>query len=1500
MPEPIEYESRLRKALQAMQTMRARIDEMERARTEPVAVIGLGCRFPGAPDPDAFWRLLRDGVDTVTDVPASRWSSDEYYDPDPDAPGKMYTRSGAFLSGVDRFDPYFFGISPREAASMDPQQRLVLEVAWEALEHAGQSADSLAGSDTGVFLGICTNDYSSLFADHTRIDTYMSTGNALSVVAGRVCYLLGFQGPALMVDTACSSSLVAVHLAVQSLRSRECSLALAGGVNLILSPVPTIALCRLKAMAPDGRCKPFDASANGFVRGEGCGIVALKRISDALAADDHILAVIRGTAINQDGRSGGLTAPSGPAQEAVIRKALANGVVDPGQVGYVEAHGTGTPLGDPVEVRALASVLAQGRPAERPFFIGSVKGNIGHLEAAAGVAGLIKAVLTLWYGEIPRSLHFRQPNPHIAWHEIPAVVSADRTPWPRHGHPRFAGVSSFGFSGTNAHVVLQEPPPGRATSSAHDRHLLCLSAKSDAALKILASRFADHLTEHPEQPLNSVCYTAGAGRSHFAQRLAVTARTHEEARAALASFASGAEPPCLYAHVTHSELTKVAFLFTGQGSQRAGMGRELFDSEPAFRDALFRCDEILRPHLDRPLLSVIYPSGGSSVIDQTVYAQPALFAVEYALAELWRAYGIRPAAVLGHSVGEYVAACIAGVFDLEDALALIASRGRLMQALPQVGGMAAVMAPESQIAPRIAPFGGRLSIAAVNGPKSVVISGERTALQCALAALERDGIRAVPLNVSHAFHSPLMEPILDQFEAVASRIRCRQPQLPLISNLTGVRANESEVVLPAYWRRHIREAVRFSAGMDTLYREGIRLFLEAGPAPTLISMARQWLTDPDCVWLPTLYPGRDDWSQLLESLSHLYVNGARLDWSPAAAPKVPLPTSPFMRQRFWAVEEIEQTPPAPADAYEVRWQPKPLAQLEAKSDGACAIFVSKPLSDLGTLHIQITPGDTYSHTGDCFFTIRPDVPGDFARLLDEVGSAVRHVVYCWPAIVPALLLSHAVARSAGKPRLSFVTQSCQPVLPECPVEPGASPLWGFGRVLSLEHPELFGSLVDLGAGDDLSVALRNIQHPDGEDQVAWRGGHRFVPRLVKTAVAGAGTELAIAPNATYLITGGTGALGLLVARWMIGHGARRIVLVSRSATRSDSIRELERLGASIEIAQADVCDRSRMAEIFAGLRDPLRGIVHAAGVTTGLPLLGLDPESLAEVMRSKVDGVRVLHELSAGAALDFFVCFSSISSVWGSAGLAHYAAANQFLDSFAHYRRGLGLPALSINWGPIAAPGMAPDRVRVGLDRIGIRALSPEKMLEGLGRLLQSGRTQAVVADVDWSRFKPVYEARRPRPLFELLSVPPPPLPACSNRAAVLGRLEAAPEQDRPQLLVAHLQQSIAALLRFDSPERVDPQQGFFEIGVDSLTAVELKNRLESEFDCLLPPTIAFDYPNCVALAGYLAQELAPAAMSVAAAEGLLIQPGTRWDNALNGVDRLSEDDAIRAIMKLQ
>ena len=901
--------SPLKRALRAIDDLQARLDAAEHFRHEPLAIIGLGCRLPGgADDPDRFWSLLRDGVDAITEVPPDRWKIEEVFDPDPDAPGKTYTRWGGFLRSVDGFDPQFFGIAPREAVDMDPQQRILLEVAWEALENAGQAPDLLTETKTGVYVGVCSNDYarfSPWSGETSRVTPYSASGIAHSVVSGRLSYILGLRGPAISVDTACSSSLVALHLACQGLRMRDCRMAIAGGVHLMLAPDNTIAFCRTKMMSPTGRCRTFAAAADGFVLGEGCGVVVLKRLSDAVADGDRVLAVIRGIAANQDGASGGLTVPNGPSQEAVIRAALEDAGLSPKDVVYVEAHGTGTTLGDPIEVRALNAALAKGRAATAPLIIGSVKTNFGHLEAAAGVTSVIKVVLSLQHGEIPPHLHAETLSPLLPWEDMPIEVPGTRRGWPE-GRRRIAGVSGFGFSGTNVHVVIEEAPPEipqASVSAERPLHLMTLSARTPAALRTLAGAYADRIAVGTDA-LPDIASSANRGRAHGVQRRAIVTASREELVSSLRSVEKGREDDRVFCgEMGSTDQPRIAFLFTGQGAQYSGMGRRLYDTQPTFRRALEECAAILRGHLDRPLLDLLHDPQCAPLLGQTAYTQPALFSLEYALAELWRSWGVRPNAVLGHSLGEFVAARVAGVFGLEDALKLVTARGRLMQSLEEPGTMATVSAEEGRVAEAVSRQGGRVAVAGINAPGSVVISGAVPDVESVCGEFSASGVKCKTLFVSHAFHSPLMDPILGEFGRIARQVSFASPGIPLVSNVTGESFRAGEVPDAEYWVRHVRRPVRFAASIEGLYRKGYRLFLEIGPRPTLSFLGQQTVGDGPAAWLPSMREGQDEWQTILATLASLYVGGTRIDWGGFdrgyVRKRISLPTYPFERSRYW-------------------------------------------------------------------------------------------------------------------------------------------------------------------------------------------------------------------------------------------------------------------------------------------------------------------------------------------------------------------------------------------------------------------------------------------------------------------------------------------------------------------------------------------------------------------------------------------------------------------------
>jgi len=901
------------------------------ATREPIAIIGIGCRLPGgANSAQAFWRLLREGRSAISEVPPERWDLATHFDGDPQTPLHQHVRHGGFVDGIDQFDAAFFGISPREAVCMDPQQRLLMEVAWQAIESAGQPLEAIRGSRTAVFMGISSSDYSSLLwasPESYRIpdnEPFVLPGNTGCIAANRLSYFFDLKGPSFTVDTACSSSLVAVHLACESLWRGESTAALVGGVQALIHPGIQSSFCKAGLLAPDGRCKSFDAAANGYVRSEGAGAVLLKPLSAAQAAGDPIVALIHGTAVNSDGRSNGMVAPNLRAQVACVRAAFERAGIDPAATQYVEAHGTGTRQGDPIELRALGTVLGEGRSEEQPCRVGSVKTNLGHSETAAGITGLIKAALCIQHRQLPPSLNYRTPNPAIDFAGLKLQVQTELEPFPRADEPAVVGVSSFGFGGTNAHVVLAEapkPPPPPRYGQRMPQQLLCVSARTEEALRQQAAQLAELLRSKPNLALADLCATANERRSHFVRRLvclgADRAALLNQLEACAQGGSTAAEAAGAVAGQSSRRPGKVAFLFTGQGSQALGMARGLHEQHPVFREAFERATAMLDPLLDQPLASVLFPAEGAeeqaaTLLNQTGFTQPALFVVGYALAQLWSSWGLKPDLLMGHSVGEIVAAHLAGVFSLEDAVKLVAARGRLMQALPKGGGMAALIAPAQQVQELIEAAAG-LAIAAYNGPTNTVVSGPQKALDALIKVAQSAGIACHPLAVSHAFHSPAMAPMLQDFEQVLRQIRFSPPSRPLVSNVSGELAGP-EIAQSDYWCDHVLSPVRFAQGMATLAAQGAVTFVELGAKPTLIGMGRQCIDNSALAWWPSLRPGLDDWQVILRSLAELHRSGYSVDWQGFHRPfphrQVALPGYPFQRQRYWWSRPGEGEAPA--------------------------------------------------------------------------------------------------------------------------------------------------------------------------------------------------------------------------------------------------------------------------------------------------------------------------------------------------------------------------------------------------------------------------------------------------------------------------------------------------------------------------------------------------------------------------------------------------------------
>ncbi|MEV6646537.1 type I polyketide synthase [Amycolatopsis sp. NPDC051371] len=1418
----------LRKVTADLHETRERLREAESATSEPIAIVAMACRFPGGVEtPEDLWRVLEAGTDTLTDFPDDRgWDLDAVYHPDPEHPGTSYVDQGGFVRDAGAFDAAFFGISPREALAMDPQQRLLLETSWEAVERAGIDPASLRGEAVGVFAGTNGQDYPGLLSLAPGVgDGYESTGNAASVLSGRISYVLGLEGPAVTVDTACSSSLVALHWAAHALREGECGLALAGGVTVMTTPGAFIGFSRQQGLAADGRCKAFADGADGTGWGEGAGVVLLERLSDARRNGHPVLALVAGSAINSDGASNGLTAPNGPSQQRVIRAALADAGLSPSDVDAVEAHGTGTSLGDPIEAQALLSTYGEHRPAGRPLWLGSIKSNLGHTQAAAGVAGIIKMTLALRNGVLPKTLHVDQPTSRVDWSAGDVRVLTEPVPWPEDGRVRHAGVSAFGVSGTNAHVLLAAPPAEEAAPQGETTPSVVpwvLSGRSEAALRAQAARLA--AVDGDPAGIGLALATTRSAFEHRAVLVGDAAELADGVRA----LAKGDDVPGLVRGAVAEGLT--AFLFTGQGAQRGGMGRELHERFPAYANAFDEiCAEFDR-HLDRPLKTVIW---SGDTLDETAYTQPALFAVEVALFRLLESWGVTPDHLAGHSIGELAAAHVAGVFSLAAAAELVAARGRLMQALPSGGAMVAVQASEDEVTPLLT---GAVSLAAVNGPDSVVVSGDETAA----GEIERHftalGRRTRRLTVSHAFHSPLMDPMLAEFTQVAARITYARPRLPIVSTVTGAPVTD-ELATPDYWVRQVREPVRFATAVAALADLGTTRFLELGPHGVLAAMTEECL--PGATVASLLRKDRDEVRTALTAVATVYVRGARANWGELfpGARACELPTYAFQRETYWP-ELPRPVGGATRDSLlKLDWVPVPAGQPvpaawallgSGNRELGAALF-----AELGALacHPDL---DSVAEAGAL-----PDVLVAPFRCVTP-GEAARRAL----RLVQSWL---ADERFDGR---TLVVLTRNAAVADGVADLAQAPVWGLVRSAAAENPGRFvlADVDDLAAARLLPAALAT-----GEPEFLLRDGEIRAARLAKLTSSEAGPSASFGPDGTVLVTGGTGALGALVARHLATrYGVRHLLLASRRGPDADGatelIADLTELGAEPVVAACDAADRTALGALLADIPAdrPLTGVVHVAGVLDDGVVSALTPERLDAVLRPKIDAVTNLHELTAEADLTAFVVFSSISGTLGPAGQANYAAANVWLDALARHRRDHGLPALSLGWGlweqAGGMTGTLADRDRRRLGATGMIPLSTGEGLRLFDAACRAGEPAVLPIRFD---FAVLGAAPALPPVFAGL-VPPRPV--------------AEPAADRPADVLDVVRTAVALVLGYTNAAAVEPDQAFKDLGFDSLTAVELRNRLAATTGQRLPATLIYDYATPRALAAHLTGDTGTAA----------------------------------------
>ncbi|SDO97764.1 Acyl transferase domain-containing protein [Rhodoferax sp. OV413] len=1503
-----------------------------------VAIVGMAGRYPGAPNVGAFWRNIHAGIESVSffsdeELRARGVSPEALADPD-------YVKAGVLLDGMDRFDAGFFGYSAREAEYLDPQQRFFLEVAVEALEHAGYYGERQSRR-IGIYGGASTNQYAwrNLLpagvlggkGEEASLQTLLN-GNEKDALCTRVAYELDLQGPAVTVQTACSTSLVAVHMACQALLNHEADMALAGGVSLNLGQGLGYRYQAGSIASPDGHCRAFDARAAGTISGSGVGIVVLKRLADALADGDTIYALIKGSAINNDGSAKvGYTAPSVEGQAQVILAAQTIADVAPDSISYVEAHGTGTPMGDPIEIAALTQAFrdGDGESTVRSGWcaVGSVKTNIGHLDAAAGVTGLIKAVLALHHKTLPPSLHYEQPNPQIDFAASPFYVNTEVKDWAAGRTPRRAGVSSFGMGGTNAHVVLEEAPALVPSGAGRDWQVLPVSARSAEAAQTAQAQLARHLSEHDAQPLSAVAYTLQTGRRHFAHRRVVLASTLGEAAHQLAS------PDAAHAWSGQGpgEAPEVAFLFPGQGAQHAHMGQMLYESEPVFREMIDHCCELLQPTLGLDLRQYLFPTEAeettaSEQLAQTAITQPALFVVEYATARLWLHWGLRPALMLGHSVGEYVAACIAGVFDLRDALDLIAARGRLMQALPR-GAMLAVELPEAELQPWLSAH---RSLAAVNAERMCVLSGTPEAIDAAERELMARGTETRRLQVSHAFHSAMVDPALPAFEALVTAVTKRTPAIPFISNVTGRTITDEEATSADYWVRHLRGTVRFAEGLGVLLATPGRLLLEVGPGEVLTALVRRHANASLATAILTSQPRPPQWrqgdAQCARALAQLWVAGAPVDWQAyhachtghggTARRHVPLPTYPFESRSYW----IEPGQPAfggsakaePARRELADWFQAPiwrrapaLARMAQAADGMESGF-SLVFGDAGGLRdalvqslalpsrsvVVVESAAAFEAVDAHHYRVRTDAREDLARVLREAGAELgplRQVFHLWSleeqdphgplalvlarglhsllALVQALY-AEGMANQAESLRLTVVASQLEDVTGLESLNPGKALLHGPCKVLPHEFPNIACQLIDvvLPTGDGATSArlaeqvLAESQVADPAELVAYRGPHRWLQAFEPVSGAAAQSVQRLKQRGVYLITGGLGGIGLALAGRLAHKWQARLVLVGRSEVparhlwgeiiadpstvpalreRLQKLTQLAQAGAELLVLQADVADAPRMREVvrqavekFGGLH----GVVHAAGLPGGGVMAQRERTAVEAVCAPKVQGTRALMAALEGQAPDFVLLCSSTAAALGAFGDADYCAANCYLDATARLAlREQCFPVWSVNWDTWREVGMAAHRAHpegmgistemgaLAFEHLLAGTVLPQLFVSPLGLSEKRARLNSLDFDVETvPTAAPVAGGRHDRPALATPFVPP----------------EDGLEADIAQLWTEALGFSVIGV-----------NDSLFELGGDSLTAIQLLGRVRKQFGVTLHPAALFNEPTVAALA---------------------------------------------------
>jgi acyl transferase domain-containing protein/acyl carrier protein len=1511
-----------------------------------IAIIGISGRFPKSKTIESFWENLINGVELTSVFPDS-------VPKDIDSGKRNPTiKAGAVLEDIELFDAVFFGFNPREAETIDPQHRLFLECAWEALENAGYNSE-IEERLIGVYAGVGMGTY-LLYNLMPNRDLMESRGFLQTLVGvdkdylpTRVSYKLNLKGPSVSVGTACSSSLVAVHLACQSLLSGECDMALAAGVSVKV-PQNELTLSPEEIVSSDGHCKAFDAKANGTIGGNGIGVVVLKRLEDAIADRDRIYAVIKGSAINNDGAlKVSYTAPSEEGQTRVIRAAQIMAEVEPETITYLETHGTGTPLGDPIEIAAMTQAFRVSTDKKGYCAIGSVKTNVGHLDAAAGIAGFIKTVLALDCKLLPPTLNFETPNPQIDFENSPFYVNTELSEWKANGTPRRAGVSSFGFGGTNVHVILEEAPALAASSPSRSWQLLLLSAKTSSALETATVNLVDRLKQHPDLNLADVAYTLQVGRRAFEHRRMVVAQDVEDALNALESV----NRQRVFTQFQETSDSPVAFMFPGQGAQYANMARELYQSEAIFREECDRCFALLQPHLGIDLRQVLYPTQeeleqATQQLKQTAIAQPALFVIEYALAKLWMSWGVYPQSMIGHSIGEYVAACLAGVFSLEDALALVAIRGQLMQQMPS-GAMLSVNLSADAVQPLL---GEKLSLAASNAPSLSVVSGSVEAVEQLERQLAQKGINSRRLHTSHAFHSQMMAPIVGTFTEYLKTVRLNPPKIPFISNVTGTWITVTEATDPNYWARHLRQSVRFAQGIAQLMQDSHLIFLEVGPGRTLSTLTQQQASGR--IVLSSLPHPKDEQSDvafLLNTLGRLWLAGVQVDWSGFYAgeerDRIPLPTYPFERQRYWIDPPEESASNRQvtlerksdiADWFYIPSWKRSIAsatQSNGRQVQSChlvfldecglGIQLAKRLEQQGHDVITVKEGSEFTKTREGVYTLNPQQPNDYDALLNELLAQQKipqTIVHLWtvtpsdlryPSGTPkanAAALRYRtnsglesvdtaqekgfysllyLAQALGKQnpthefQIAVVSNNMQAVTGEELLCPEKATLLGPVKVMTQEYPNISCRSIDVvlprpGSWQEeklIDQLKKEIAAPTSDLIVAYRGSNRWVQTFEPIRLDEALEETpCLKEGGVYLITGGLGGIGLVLAEHLAKSVRAKLLLTGRSAlpNRDDwskwlathdeqdstsrkirKVLELEQLGAEVLVVSADVSNLEQMQAAIAQAESQfgqVNGVIHAAGILGEKLFCTIeqtDKIDSQQQFKAKVYGLLILEKILHEKKLDFFLLMSSLSSVLGGLGVAAYSAANLFMDAFTHqHNQTHSFSWLSVNWDiwKVEEENKQEQSTSFGatLDKL---AITPKDGLKAFQRIFSCGQLNQVVVSTGDLQLR-INQSIKRESLREITASTKVKL--CSHHSRPdLQNAYVAPRNEIEQT-IADIWQTLLGV------KQIGIHDNFFELGGHSLLATQVIAQMRETVKIDFSLNILFDKPTVADIAQYI------------------------------------------------